>query len=68
MAGGAERIIAAPYFLHTGNHVADDLPTLLEAAQANYPHVEFLMGDYLGHDDLIADVIRERVAEAVLSN
>lgn len=61
---GAERVIAVPYFLHTGNHVADDLPTLLEAAQAQYPTVEFLMGDYLGHDPHIADVLMTRVAEA----
>ncbi len=61
---GAERVIAVPYFLHTGNHVTDDLPNLLEEAQARYPHVQFLMGDYLGHDHLLADVIAERVAEA----
>ncbi len=61
---GAERVVAVPYFLHTGNHVTDDLPGLLEEAQAQYPHVQFLMGDYLGHDPLLADVIAERVAEA----
>lgn len=61
---GAERVIAVPYFLHTGNHVTDDLPGLLEEAQAQYPHVQFLMGDYLGHDPLLVDVIAERVAEA----
>lgn len=61
---GAERIVAVPYFLHTGTHVTDDLPALLEAAQVQYPHVEILMGDYLGHDPLLADVIAERVAGA----
>jgi sirohydrochlorin cobaltochelatase len=61
---GAQRVVAVPYFLHTGNHVADDLPTLLEEAQAQYPEVEFLMGDYLGHDAAIADVLRDRVLEA----
>ncbi len=64
VAQGARRVIAVPYFLHTGRHVADDLPTLLEEAQQQYPDVEFLMGDYLGHDDLIAEVLRDRVAEA----
>jgi sirohydrochlorin ferrochelatase len=62
VAQGAERVLAVPYFLHTGNHVTDDLPTLLEQAQAQYPHVLFLMGDYLGHDPLLADVIAERTA------
>lgn len=59
----AKRVVAVPYFLHTGNHVADDLPTLLEEAQAQYPDVEFLMGDFLGHDAAIADVLRDRVLE-----
>lgn len=59
---GAARVVAVPYFLHTGNHVTDDLPTLLEQAQADYPQVEFLMGDYLGHDPILADVIAERAA------
>ena len=62
VAQGAERVVAVPYFLHTGNHVTDDLPTLLEAAQSRYPQVEFIMGDYLGHDPLLADVIAERAA------
>ena len=64
VAQGAERVIAVPYFLHTGNHVAEDLPSLLEEAQARHMEVEFLMGDYIGHDALIADVIRDRVMEA----
>lgn len=63
VALGAERIVAVPYFLHFGNHVANDLPALLEEAQTCYPEVEFLMGDFLGHHELIADVIRDRVAE-----
>lgn len=60
---GAERVLAVPYFLHTGNHVTDDLPGLLEEAQEQYPVVQFLMGDYLGHDPLMMDVIAERAAE-----
>jgi sirohydrochlorin cobaltochelatase len=64
VAQGAERVIAVPYFLHTGNHVAEDLPSLLEEAQVRHTEVEFLMGDYIGHDALIADVIRDRVMEA----
>lgn len=61
---GATNVVAVPYFLHTGTHVADDLPTLLENAQSKYPEVEFLMGDFLGHDALLMDVLAERVREA----
>jgi sirohydrochlorin ferrochelatase len=64
VASGATRVIAVPYFLHTGRHVADDLPALLEDAQQKHPDVEFLMGDYLGRDEAIVDVLRERAEEA----
>ncbi len=60
---GADRVVAVPYFLHTGNHVTDDLPGVLEEAQQQYPQVEFLMGDYLGHDPLLADIVAQRAAE-----
>lgn len=61
---GAKSIVAVPYFLHAGKHVADDLPSLLEAAQEKYPDVEFLMGDYLGREPLITEVLRARLQQA----
>lgn len=61
--GGATRVIGVPYFLHAGNHVTTDLVQLLTQAQARYPQVEFLMGDYLGNQPEIDDVIRARIAE-----
>ena len=63
VAQGVQSVIAVPYFLHSGSHVADDLPTHLEAAQVQYPDVSFLMGDFLGHDPLIAEVVTQRVQE-----
>lgn len=54
---GANRIIAVPYFLHAGRHVADDLPGYLEKASAQYPDVEFLLGDYLGQELSLAKVL-----------
>ena len=62
---GAKRVVAVPYFLHAGTHVADDLPGLLEAAQKQNPDVEFLMGDYIGRDFRVADVMRDRVREVL---
>lgn len=64
VAAGADQIVALPYFLHTGNHVTDDLPGLLEAAQRRHPAVQIVMSDYLGHDPLIADVLHDRVQAA----
>jgi sirohydrochlorin ferrochelatase len=54
---GAERIIAVPYFLHAGRHVADDLPGFLEEASDKYPQLEFLMGDYLGRELSLTKVL-----------
>lgn len=62
---GARRVVAVPYFLHAGTHVADDLPGLLEEATEKYPGVTFLMGDYLGHDASIADVVRDRATQVL---
>ena len=61
---GARDVVAVPYFLHPGNHVADDLPTILESAQLKYSDVRFSMGDYLGRDDAIAHIICDRAAAA----
>ena len=41
IAEGVGKVIAVPYFLHTGTHVADDLPTLLEEAQSRHPALSF---------------------------
>ena len=65
VADGATRIVAVPYFLHTGTHVCDDLPTLLEEAQVRYPNVEFLLGDYLGLSPRVSDLLAARAADAV---
>jgi len=61
IAQGATEVIAVPYFLHTGTHVADDLPTLLEQAQERYPNIEFRMGDYLGRSERLTDILEDRV-------
>jgi len=64
VAVGATEIVGVPYFLHPGNHVADDLPTILEEAQGKYPQVHFSMGDYIGRDPALEMVILDRAAEA----
>ena len=65
-ASGAETVIAVPYFLHTGTHVADDLPTLLDEAAERHPHVKFQMGRYLGTSPKLTEILARR-AEAVKS-
>ena len=61
-AAGAEMVIAVPYFLHTGTHVADDLPTLLEEAAARHPQVTFQMGRYIGTSPALSEILSRRAA------
>jgi len=65
IAHGAETVIAVPYFLHTGTHVADDLPTLLEEAQERHPGVKFQMGRYLGASPILTSILAARAQVAV---
>ncbi|MCW3055520.1 MAG: hypothetical protein JWN14_4690 [Chthonomonadales bacterium] len=67
VAQGATEVIAVPYFLHTGKHVADDLPTLIEEAIAQYPGVAFRMGDYLGQSERLTDILTDRTQAALAS-
>jgi sirohydrochlorin cobaltochelatase len=61
---GARSIRAVPYFLHTGNHVCEDLPTLLEEAQNRHPDVDFLLGDYIGLSPALTDLLAKRAEVA----
>ncbi|MCW3062740.1 MAG: hypothetical protein JWQ02_4561 [Capsulimonas sp.] len=61
-AQGASDVTAVPYFLHTGTHVADDLPTLLDEAQARHPNIKFSMGRYLGASETVTEVLADRAA------
>ena len=58
---GATEIAAVPYFLHTGKHVADDLPTLLEQARERYPEITFRMGEYLGRSPRLTEILADRI-------
>jgi sirohydrochlorin ferrochelatase len=60
-AQGATCIRAVPYFLHTGTHVAEDLPALLEAGRQRHPGIEFRLGPYLGRSERLTDILAERI-------
>lgn len=52
---GATEIVAVPYFLSAGRHVAEDIPAELEQARQNNPSVTIRQSDYLGkHADVLA--------------
>ncbi len=65
VADGATAVTAVPYFLHTGKHVAQDLPALLEAARNRYTHVVFRLGAYLGRSSELTDILEARIRESL---
>jgi sirohydrochlorin ferrochelatase len=65
VAAGATCIVAVPYFLHTGVHVCEDLPALLEAAQERHPGVEFLLGPFVGRSSHVTEILVKRARSAL---
>jgi sirohydrochlorin ferrochelatase len=61
VAAGATKIVAVPYFLHSGRHFLIDIPEILGGGALRHPEVEILMGDYLGRMPQIADILRDRI-------
>ena len=60
---GVKQIIAVPYFLQLGGHVAHDLPEAVQAAQESHPNIKLSLVDYLSYDPLLTEVIAQRVTE-----
>lgn len=58
---GADEIVAVPYFLHTGKHTADDLPTLLEDGQRRHPSARFRMGEFIGRSEAVTEILTARL-------
>ena len=64
VASGARRIIALPYFLHLGRHVAEDLPRLITDAQAKHPKALIHLAHHLDYDLCLVDAVQGLVPQA----
>ncbi len=62
---GATEITAVPYFLHSGRHVACDLPAEMFAAERLYPDVKMYMADFLGQSEVVTDILAARLISAL---
>ncbi len=56
-AEGATRIVVLPFFLVPGYFVTQTLPKQLQAVQADYPALEFVVAEALGYDPGLADAL-----------
>lgn len=66
VAAGVTRLVAAPYFLQRGRHVARDLPAIIADARLRHGHTSLLLAAHLGYDPLLTVVIADRVREAAM--
>ncbi|MCC5908965.1 MAG: CbiX/SirB N-terminal domain-containing protein [Clostridiaceae bacterium] len=62
---GAEEIVIVPMFLFRGNHIQFDIPKKFDQIKEQHPDVKFIMGQHIGADNRIAEIIEERGREAL---
>ena len=61
---GAEEIIVVPYFVQTGRHVVQDIPRIVQEAQAAHPKILISLANYLNFDSRIVSVVEDRIKSA----
>ena len=57
---GASSVVIQPLFLVPGRHASRDIPALVDAARQRHVSVTFRMGDVIGADPLLAELILQR--------
>lgn len=62
---GVKRILITPVFLVTGNHIARDIPEEIVKLKAGYPKIEFVMSGHVGTHPGVAEIVKERIQEAL---
>jgi len=60
-ARGVTEIKIVPYFLFIGIHVKEDIPRIASQCALNYPGIKITMGDSLGADQRLADILVDRI-------
>jgi sirohydrochlorin ferrochelatase len=64
VARGARTILVQPLFLAPGRHATRDIPGLVAAARQRHPDVAFSIGEVIGADPLLAELISRRCSLA----
>ena len=54
-------IKVVPYFLFMGVHLREDIPKMIKECTADYPHINVVMGEPLGVDSRLADILVDRI-------
>lgn len=62
---GAKRITVVPCFLFHGNHIKEDIPSMIETLKKEFPDIVFSMGRHIGADPQLANIVQARIREAL---
>jgi sirohydrochlorin ferrochelatase len=54
---GASAIVVLPYFLNSGKHVVEDIPTIVNSCKGLYPDIEISIAPHIGASPLMLDII-----------
>jgi len=68
VAYGATHIHVHLHFLGAGYHVRETIPELVEVARSRHPSVDIEIGDPLGHDPRIVDLVVDRMDQVSRSD
>lgn len=61
LAQGINHIKVVPYFLFSGIHIKQDIPEEIAAFLENHPNIRIEMGETLGVDPRLADILADRI-------
>lgn len=64
LAQGANLVMVIPYFLHDGLHLILDIPEIMQEVANQHPRVRLVLGESLGFDDLLVDLVEKRIEES----
>lgn len=62
---GVRRVVLMPYFLHSGQHITVDIPSLLDDCRRRFPELAIEMLPTLENDPMLEDILVERLAPLV---
>lgn len=65
VARGATSIVVHPYFLAPGRHSTGDIPRMVAELAPHYPEVYFRVTEPLGVDAIMAQLMHQRIVEAL---
>ncbi|MCX8070363.1 MAG: precorrin-8X methylmutase [Thermodesulfovibrionales bacterium] len=61
---GANKIIIHPFFLTAGNHVTEDIPSIIDETKKKNPSLEIIYTEPLGIHEKLIQVILDRIRNA----